>query len=885
MAFAHAQNTTIYGGSFTNIQGDNYNIGTTSITKPDSGLHYLFNVTSPGASFDSQERYPPPKCYPGTRVEIREDITEWIDSTQSGDKMRVLWLHGPAGAGKTAIAQTIAEDCHQRKILAASFFFSRGRSGCHSIDRLFTTIAYQLAINIAESLPYIERILSSDLFIIHKTVARQLQKLIIEPLEAVATSMKEKPLPSDPTPFLVVIDGLDECDERENQRQILEHVLSIASNPRVPLRFLIVSRPEYNILNAFKKSDLSKFSSQPISLYGHFSSREDVRKYLIHEFDRIYSSDTHEPWMTAVPKPWPQTQTLNLVVNRSDGYFIYASTLVRFVDQEPFSPIERLDMILESSSTSPGAFGELDKLYHQVLSTHANVLVLKNVLKAVLANIPTDIIAGLVTPPQVSITLRGLQSVIQTGSDGILHPIHASFFDFLFDPNRAGKFHIDHHSNLVDVTRLMLDCLRRCSLASTGGVPTISSTNMFLWKAAKYIYQKWFDRFKELGPHQDAIAEEILAMDCSCWFPMPADIHNFPWNAKTFCDMKDACVTSIHMLLRTPQTMKDLSSSAHHLKFIEYFAALLDNALSRVLGPLYPHDQWIVYGSTARMNSSPQIVYFDTMLHDSFILEYSHLPLLDTHELFHQFWKTVTSQYGGVIYMLLRTYLMNSGAVSKLAFDFKVTNAHIARHLLNSLRTKEEQPSAMSQGTRFAKDYWVEHLYYAVPGDRELLRELGSINKERFFYGSEEFFGYANEVVKSWEQGPRRTKAMQLPDALFRKQGREVLIHAIAFNECFRCNETRLHNTLVWLMHHPDPRPTDLIKKWKVYYIELYTGVGGCAKKADVEQNDDAFIYEWFWRIRGTYPRSLTYLQNDELEGHHRRMITGPRSVFMEGWC
>ncbi|KAF8982500.1 hypothetical protein BDQ17DRAFT_1505788 [Cyathus striatus] len=34
-------------------------------------------------------------------------------------------LYGPAGAGKSAIAQTTAEECHREGKLAASFFYSR----------------------------------------------------------------------------------------------------------------------------------------------------------------------------------------------------------------------------------------------------------------------------------------------------------------------------------------------------------------------------------------------------------------------------------------------------------------------------------------------------------------------------------------------------------------------------------------------------------------------------------------------------------------------------------------------------------------------------------------------------------------------------------------
>ncbi|KAH7905203.1 hypothetical protein BJ138DRAFT_1165211, partial [Hygrophoropsis aurantiaca] len=47
------------------------------------------------------------RCLPNTRTEILAEISNWINS--SGDDVpRVLWLSGPAGKGKSAIAHTVA---------------------------------------------------------------------------------------------------------------------------------------------------------------------------------------------------------------------------------------------------------------------------------------------------------------------------------------------------------------------------------------------------------------------------------------------------------------------------------------------------------------------------------------------------------------------------------------------------------------------------------------------------------------------------------------------------------------------------------------------------------------------------------------------------------
>ena len=57
----------------------------------------------------------------------------------SGSKS-TLWLYGPAGAGKSAIVQTVAKACARRDELAASFFFARTVACRNSAKYLFLTI-------------------------------------------------------------------------------------------------------------------------------------------------------------------------------------------------------------------------------------------------------------------------------------------------------------------------------------------------------------------------------------------------------------------------------------------------------------------------------------------------------------------------------------------------------------------------------------------------------------------------------------------------------------------------------------------------------------------------------------------------------------------------
>ncbi|KAF9043165.1 hypothetical protein BJ165DRAFT_1483118 [Panaeolus papilionaceus] len=75
-----------------------------------------------------------------------------------------MWLHGSAGAGKSAVAQTMAMEFRAGENLAASFFFSRtappdshrGHEG-----RFVTTIACQLTEVVPGLDRYVEQVILS----------------------------------------------------------------------------------------------------------------------------------------------------------------------------------------------------------------------------------------------------------------------------------------------------------------------------------------------------------------------------------------------------------------------------------------------------------------------------------------------------------------------------------------------------------------------------------------------------------------------------------------------------------------------------------------------------------------------------------------------------
>ncbi|KAJ3518346.1 hypothetical protein NMY22_g13727 [Coprinellus aureogranulatus] len=112
-------------GQYTNnveINAGVYNNLEVPISYP---LGELYDKVAVAAMHNSEDRVDAPKCHPETRKAVQENIFGWISRGKpAGQCNEILWLTGPAGAGKTAIMGTVADMLEESGQLAASFYFS-----------------------------------------------------------------------------------------------------------------------------------------------------------------------------------------------------------------------------------------------------------------------------------------------------------------------------------------------------------------------------------------------------------------------------------------------------------------------------------------------------------------------------------------------------------------------------------------------------------------------------------------------------------------------------------------------------------------------------------------------------------------------------------------
>lgn len=399
----------------------------------------------------------------------------------------MLWLYGPTGCGKSYIAQTVSQLCFERGYLAASFFFARGIAGLNTEKHLMATLAHQISLSIPDTRRFIAQAVESDPSVFSGPLDAQLQTLIVNPLlQAQQLYLGDRRSgPGKRWARLIVIDGLDECQNGNSQRYIVRVLSTALIHQRVPLYILVSSRPEPPIRDSFNSYDLRDII-RTLVLDENYLPDPDIRRYFWSRFESIKQN---HPLRTYIPASWPSAQVIQSLVQRSAGQFIYASTVIKYVDSPQHRPVERLEAVLRlQNRVGDIPFAELDCLYRQVFSSVHNFRNVTRILGALLfasRRYSKRTAAGgelgiPITDPRfleellslnrgdVSFILGDLHSIINVPDtrrnavatsggprtlDNGIRIIHSSLIDFLTDRSRAGRFFINSVKSHAELAR------------------------------------------------------------------------------------------------------------------------------------------------------------------------------------------------------------------------------------------------------------------------------------------------------------------------------------------------------------------------------------------------------------------------------------------------
>jgi DNA polymerase III delta prime subunit len=402
------------------------------------------------AAFNSNDTRTP--CLPGTREEILEALREWVNDTEIRP---VFWLNGPAGSGKSTIAQSFAKWLFEQQKLGGSFFCSRDSEKRSSIKAVFSTLAYQLATSTNPAAPTFRKsilqALDANSKIASLSLKNQLEELLVQP--ARESGMRT----------VVIIDALDECTDEETTRTMLEFLDNhVKDLPNV--KFFITSRPETHIRAGFRKEGLKLVTDEMVLHEVATDSVDaDIMIFLKTKLER--STVLADRSDISLPEEWPSKAQLEALMRRSGGLFIFASTVVKLILDVNGDPKSQLDSILNRRDNFVREGGvHLDQLYREILERvyrerdgplieeRRAILGLLVVARHPMSATSIASLLGIKRAKNVMTCLRGLHSLLVIPDDP-LRPIrfhHKSFPDFLNDRTRCIdlRFYIDtdkHH--------------------------------------------------------------------------------------------------------------------------------------------------------------------------------------------------------------------------------------------------------------------------------------------------------------------------------------------------------------------------------------------------------------------------------------------------------
>jgi hypothetical protein len=289
----------------------------------------------------------------------------------------------------------------------------------------------------------------------------QIERLIARPL----ANGKLRILPGS----VFSIDALDECDVLDGLEGGQLIPLLADALHKFDVKLFVTSRHETTLQRMFQ-------SLQHVSVRLHEIEADDIAQDV-----RTFFQDSFALIRTRfniLEAGWPPAGDIELLTERTGYLFIFAATVVRFVEDTAFSPRKRLQQVLSFepvASTSP--YELVDQLYSRTLEAAVRVstedeAVLSERLRAVLGAVlvfenpqPVSVISAL-----LELDVYETQAIVDRLSAVLLqssrHPIrvfHPSFPDFLKDPSRckAEHFLIESDAHHLVLARA---CLRVLNL-------------------------------------------------------------------------------------------------------------------------------------------------------------------------------------------------------------------------------------------------------------------------------------------------------------------------------------------------------------------------------------------------------------------------------------
>jgi len=472
-----------------------------------------------GAAHNDWLRRHEDHCLQDTRVELRKQIMDWCDDPNS---KCIFWLNGMAGTGKSTISRTIARELAEKKRLAASFFFTRGKKDISHSGMFFTTIAAQLAVSLPVLRTFISDAINNNAHIFQQGPREQWNQLILNPL---------KNAPTQSIQLVAVIDALDECDSMEDIQLILLLLEEAKDLETIRIKIFLTSRPEIPIFDGFRQLSGEAYQDFILHNIPLDTVNTDISTFFLQKLSPLKAKH-------GLGTPWPDEQIIEQLVERAAGLFIYAATILRFIQDGIDGPEEQPSLVLSASKSSRSATKHLDGIYttllqHSVLGKWGDEQECEQECEqlagrfrqvvgslVVMFNImPARNLAQLlqIPPKMISRTLDSMRSVLNV-PENESQPVrlyHLSFHDFLLDSQRCSdpRFQIDEEERHTSLFRKCMSHISQlqeniCDLWGPGVLITeipSDTRQRSIPSHVQYACRYWLDHLRLGNPMEEDI--------------------------------------------------------------------------------------------------------------------------------------------------------------------------------------------------------------------------------------------------------------------------------------------------------------------------------------------------------------------------------------------
>ena len=409
----------------------------------------------------------------GTRLSIFAKVKSWLNGRSSPN--RVMVISAVAGMGKSVISAVTCQTMLEARRLAGSHFCQHYRARHRNPKVMLQSLARQLADSLSDYKKALVEKLSGNLGveINHMEVKDLFELLFEEPL----TSLNDPGLT-----YLIVIDGIDECEYR-GRNELLDVIANYFRKLPLWIRFLVTTRPEVNIADKLK-------SLHPMQLE---PNNEDNLKDIRLCFKRHLNN---------VLQPQYQEIILQALVQKSEGVMLYAHYLVDFIKKNvPRLTPELLDSTLPSgiSSVYQSFFERLETDLRKELNITEDQFM--NFLCAVAAArepLPLGFVCKLLlsgkspsaVQRKVNVAIACVSALLPV-QDGRIHFFHKSVKDWLIDSSYYGQHHfsVDEKEGHQVLSKFCIDELDDVKRKGVDDAHFIDTTKYALQHGVQHMLQ------------------------------------------------------------------------------------------------------------------------------------------------------------------------------------------------------------------------------------------------------------------------------------------------------------------------------------------------------------------------------------------------------------